>query len=407
MKTKLYKLATCALLLAPASALADNLPSYDFCIGNVYYTITTADGSNVNTVEVACGNKNLRQSAPLNVMQKDILIPDTDSWEGNAYSGDVVVPETVTYNNTEYKVTGIGLGAFVNSENLTSISLPSSITYIGKDAFMGCKSLTEFTVPEAVNYIQNFTFAKCDNLSKVDLSNAVYSIGDSSFLMTPSDSASPLRLTGLDNLMATDYAAFYQSNIEEISLPECFESWNYSFAESKLIKIKISAKITDFAWSLLGCSNLEEIDLPDGQLALSYSEVEDAVNLKLIRERSLTPPTLNFNWAAHVTTDCVLEVPAQSVELYSAADNWKEFTTIRAIDETGIKSSLSESTAKVVSGKGIVSLSDCEGATASIASIDGKTMWSTSKAAAAQTVSLPQGIYIVRLGTLTTKVIVK
>ena len=54
------------------------------------------------------------------------------------YSGDVVIPESVTYNGKTYSVTSIGNFAFSKCINLTSITIPNSVTSIGSNAFFGC-----------------------------------------------------------------------------------------------------------------------------------------------------------------------------------------------------------------------------------------------------------------------------
>ena len=47
------------------------------------------------------------------------------------YSGNITIPETVTYNGTKYKVTAIGNNAFQGS-SVTSVTLPLwGITSIG------------------------------------------------------------------------------------------------------------------------------------------------------------------------------------------------------------------------------------------------------------------------------------
>lgn len=56
----------------------------------------------------------------------------------DGYSGDIVIPETVTYNNITYKVTSLGGSCFQDCSNLTSINLPSSITSLGSYCFSGC-----------------------------------------------------------------------------------------------------------------------------------------------------------------------------------------------------------------------------------------------------------------------------
>lgn len=56
----------------------------------------------------------------------------------NYYYGDIVIPETVKYNNFTYKITSIEDDCFKDCSSLTSISLPSGITSLGRYCFSGC-----------------------------------------------------------------------------------------------------------------------------------------------------------------------------------------------------------------------------------------------------------------------------
>ena len=46
------------------------------------------------------------------------------------YPGDVVIPETVTYNGITYSVTSLGWACFTYCSSLTSITIPNSVTTI-------------------------------------------------------------------------------------------------------------------------------------------------------------------------------------------------------------------------------------------------------------------------------------
>ena len=54
------------------------------------------------------------------------------------YSGEVVIPSSITSKGKEYPVTSIGRWAFQYCSGLTSVTIPNSVTSIGGFAFAGC-----------------------------------------------------------------------------------------------------------------------------------------------------------------------------------------------------------------------------------------------------------------------------
>ncbi len=74
------------------------------------------------------------------------------------YTGDVEIPETVTYNNKNYSVTSIGRSAFHGSRELTSVTIPNSITSIGDRAFTDCTRLTSVNIPNSITKIGSSVF---------------------------------------------------------------------------------------------------------------------------------------------------------------------------------------------------------------------------------------------------------
>ena len=79
----------------------------------------------------------------------------------SSYSGNVVIPESVTYSGKKYSVTGIGEEAFQSCSWLISVTIPNSVTSIGKYAFRNCSRLTSVTIPNSVTSIGSSAFSGC------------------------------------------------------------------------------------------------------------------------------------------------------------------------------------------------------------------------------------------------------
>ena len=97
------------------------------------------------------------------------------------YTGDVSIPNQVTYNGDNYIVTSIGLSAFEGCEDMTSVSIPGSVTSICNGAFWECSSLKTVVIPDGVSTIGEGAFRNCYSLISVDIPNSVISIGSSAF----------------------------------------------------------------------------------------------------------------------------------------------------------------------------------------------------------------------------------
>ena len=58
----------------------------------------------------------------------------------------IEIPETVTHEGVEYRVTAIAEGAFKDNVNLKELSIPESIVSIGDDALAGCTNLEKINL---------------------------------------------------------------------------------------------------------------------------------------------------------------------------------------------------------------------------------------------------------------------
>ena len=101
-------------LLLPATALA-----HDFEVDGIYYNIVNGEA---------------------------VVTFQGTNYYSTAYSGDVVIPESVNYDGVTYPVTAIGEEAFRYCTGLTSIIIPDSVTNIGSSVFSGCSSLMAIEV---------------------------------------------------------------------------------------------------------------------------------------------------------------------------------------------------------------------------------------------------------------------
>ena len=252
-------LVTLAMLLCTISASA-----HDFEVDGIYYNITDSEKL---TVEVTYRGSDLNSN--------------------NAYTGSVVIPETVTYKSKTYSVTSIGDDAFFRCSNLTSVTIPNSVTSIGSSAFSGCSSLTSIIVdidnsiydsrdncnaiietatntlhtgckntviPNSVTIIGSSAYSGCSGLTSITIPNSVTSIGGSAF-----SSCSGLTSITIPNSVTTiGSSAFFRcSSLTSITIPNSVISIGERafYNCSSLTSITIPNSVTTIGSSVFyGCN---------------------------------------------------------------------------------------------------------------------------------------------------------
>ncbi len=66
-------------------------------------------------------------------------------------TGNLTIPETVTYSDRTYSVTSIGNYAFSGCSGLTSVTIGNSVSSIGYGAFRSCNGLTWYIIWEVLS----------------------------------------------------------------------------------------------------------------------------------------------------------------------------------------------------------------------------------------------------------------
>ena len=102
-------------------------------------------------------------------------------FNGEKYSGTIIIPAEVSYSGIRYSVTSIGAYAFNGCTGLTSVTIPNSVTSIESCAFWGCTGLTSVTIPNSVTSIESCAFWGCTGLTSITIPNSVTSIGEHAF----------------------------------------------------------------------------------------------------------------------------------------------------------------------------------------------------------------------------------
>ena len=185
----------------------------------------------------------------------------------NEYSGNVVIPEEVTYMNRTRKVTSIGDGAFKNCSGLTSVTIGNSVTSIGNEAFWGCSGLKKVIVKDIAAWC-GIRFGS-DDANPLYYAHHIYS----------DENTEITNLIIPNSVTSIGYDAFYNcSGLTSVIIPNSVTSIGHgAFNEcSGLTSVTIGNSVTsigNFAFS--GCSKLTSVTIPNsvtsiGDGAFSY-----------------------------------------------------------------------------------------------------------------------------------------
>lgn len=216
----------------------------------------------------------------------------------NNVSDDLVIPSKAADGSVSYNVISIGDYAFINCEDLSSVSIPQSINSIGEKAFYDCfslkkaefasiqalckinfkdsysnplrlvrrlyidgKEITEVVIPEGVLSIGNYAFLGCSSITSVTIPSSVTSIGERAF-----ESCEYLTsVTIPESVTSIGKGAFTDSGLTSVTLPESITMieigtfWGCTSLTSVFIPESINI-IGQRAF--YGCSSLTSVNLP-------------------------------------------------------------------------------------------------------------------------------------------------
>ncbi len=248
------KRLTLLFLLCAATIISR---AYDFEIDGIYYYIQSSADLTVGVTYK--GN-----------------YPDSYS---NEYSGQITIPETVSYNEQTYRVTAIG-AAFYGCKNLSSITIPNSITSIGKNAFNNCDGLTSITIPNSVTSIGTYAFESCDGITSIEIPNSVISIGNDAFYYCSNltSIAIPNSVTSIGS-DAFDGTPWYKNQPDGLVYAgNVLYTYKGSMSESTSITIR-EGTIGIANSALSSCKNLTTVTMPESLTSIGNEAFKGCTGL--------------------------------------------------------------------------------------------------------------------------------
>jgi len=261
--------------------------------------------------------------------------------------------ENITSVTLGNSVTNIGKEAFSGCTKITSIDIPNSMTTIGQGAFMKC-GITSVIIPNSVTRIEDEAFAYCWYLASIDIPNSVTNIGKKAFNYC--DKLSSVKIG--NGITSIGEKAFEDcTNLKSVHITD-LEAWcRIQFSDSQsnptkwahrlylnneeikdLVIPETITSINDYAFN--GCSKLTSVTIPNsvtsiGTYALSF--YDDFTDLYCYAEQ--VPSTKKYAFSNSICEYATLHVPANSIEAYKNAEQWRNFGNIVALtDPSGIES---------------------------------------------------------------------
>lgn len=232
------------------------------------------------------------------------------------------------YSSSEFKlvliedgVTGVKSFAFDTCANLISASISSSVVNIGYGAFAGCKKMTHIVVHES-------------NPNYAAFEGVLYSKNLKTLIQYPAGKKNEHYIVDSHVEHIGKYAFENSNYLYSIELPvNLLEIQDYAFLNcnhlTEVIMPNGIGKIGRLAFGR--CSNLESVIISESVWSIGDWAFESCTGLTSLTCEATTPPTLGNNVFSYIDKSISLYVPAESIDLYKAADQWKDFTNILPI----------------------------------------------------------------------------
>lgn len=339
------------------------------------------------------------------------FLVDTDKQEAtlvaNDYSGDIVVPESVTMDGKKYPVTVFASSCFKNCTKLQNVVIPKTVTTLGDNCFSGssiteiripytvktigkycfylctklvtavtptlsegcfcnCSSLAGLNIPTSVTVLPNRCFMCCSNLTTINIPTSITTLEDLCFYQ-----CKQLKTLQIPNSVTSlKYKCFAGcESLKELYLPSSISTIGYGCFEDcyNLEKANIPTAVTRLeGYTFYKCSKIKDIEIPNGinyigqycfdecnkmtsiSIPSSVTSISDNAfpnSILEIKSLATTPPNLTVLALNQIIETCLIYVPKDNLDDYKNAEGWKKFNYIYSLNNADGKDGETENCA--------------------------------------------------------------
>ena len=221
------------------------------------------------------------------------------------YSGDIVIPEKVTYEDVEYSVMSIGIGAFENCISLTSVVIPTSVNHIQSNAFMNCSELLTLELPSSLQTIGYQALCMCSSLTAIIIPASVTTIGNLllsgcknlASIVVDADNAN-YDSRGNCNAIINTTTGEMIAACKNTTIPKGIKKIGDSMFSGRtdLTNVILPEGLEQLGdWVFSGCTNLEKLSFPSTMQSYGRYTISGVATLREIKLYNPVPPTDNFD----------------------------------------------------------------------------------------------------------------
>ena len=251
------------------------------------------------------------------------------------YSGDIVIPAVVKYNDLDLEVISISSTAFRGCDSLNSITIPESVTSIGEETFEGCSSLTSITIPNSITSIGSSAFEGCSSLTSITIPNSITSIGSSAFEGCSSLNSIIWNAKNYADFSQSSYSPFYDirsqitsftfgNSVEHIPAYLCYGMNNLT----SVITSNATTSIGENAFA--GCVRLGKATLGTGITNIAASAFAECNRLYDVYCYATYPPFAEES--SFASYNVYLYIPCENKKGYELDVVWGKFKFIECIE---------------------------------------------------------------------------